>query len=104
MGSALLAKCSIHFPNGTPNTIFTNIKNLLNENDEFYNISSHPFEIHFEISGYNGIDYKPLKIIQKQSLEILNKWGISKKGFIINCSEWEESGNGYFYEFEESEY
>ena len=104
MTTALISKCQIEFPEGTPNTIFDKVTELLKANDDFYNILNNPRVINFEISGYGGIDYDGVKEIQKQALELLEKWNITKNGFIISCNEFTEACDGYFFEFDDVEH
>ena len=104
MGFALISKCSIDFPEGTPNTIFEKVTDLLKANDDFYHIENHPRQIYFEISGYKGIDYDGVKEIQNKTLELLEKWPHTKEGFSINCAEFIEACDGYFFEYEEKKH
>lgn len=102
MGFAIISKCSIDFPEGTPNTIFDKVTELLKSNDDFYHIENHPRQIYFEISGYKGIDYDGVKDVQKQALDFLDQWKHTKHGFSVNCAEYIEACDGYFFEFEEA--
>jgi len=99
MGFAVISKCSIEFPEGTPNVIFEKVTELLKANDDFYHIQNHPREIYFEISGYKGIDYDGVKEIKNQALEELKNWGHTQEGFVINCAEYTEALDGYYFEF-----
>ena len=101
MGFALISKCSIDFPEGTPNAIFEKVTELLKANDDFYHIQNHPRQIYFEISGYKGIDYEGVKEIQNKALELLEKWPHTQEGFSINCAEYIEASDGYFFEYQE---
>jgi len=103
MASAIISKCQIEFPEGTPNTIFDKVTELLKSNDDFYTIVKNPRTINFEISGYGGIDYDGVKEIQKKALELLKEWNHTKKGFIVSCNEFTEACDGYFFEFDDPE-
>ena len=105
MSTALISKCQIEFPKGTPNTIFDKVTELLKADNDFYGIVNDTITINFEISGYGGIDYDGVKEIQKKALELLEEIKISKNGFIFSCNEFtSDEGEGYFFEFEDVEH
>ncbi len=101
MASAIISKCQIEFPEGTPNTIFDKVTELLKANDDFYTIVKNPRTINFEISGYGGIDYDGVKEIQKEALKLLEEWKHTQNGFIVSCNEFTEACDGYFFEYED---
>jgi len=102
MGFAVISKCSIEFPKGTPNSIFDKVCELLKADDDFYLlITDFPHMIYFEISGNKAINYDKVKEIQNKALELLEDWPVTKEGFRIQCDEFTEACDGYCFEFDE---
>jgi|APSaa5957512535_1039671.scaffolds.fasta_scaffold74630_3 hypothetical protein len=102
MGFAVISKGSIDCPKDTPNNVFETIRDMLKEDENCHDIVNIPHTVAFEISGYNAVDYDNLKRIQSKVLELLNELNIHKEGFIIQCNEFVEACDGYFFEYEKS--
>lgn len=107
MGFKIISKCIIKFPDGTPNTIFDKVREMLQASGEIYHIADYPRELYFEICGNKKINYDLVIEIQGKALNLIDGWSypnqnpLSKKGFVIKCSEYTETSNGYFFEYEE---
>jgi len=99
MGLNVISKCSIEFPEGTPNSIFDKVRELLKADDDFYLITDFPHMIYFEISGNKAVNYDKVKEIQNKALEFLEELPFTKEGFKIQCDEYTEACDGYFFEF-----
>lgn len=100
MGWSVISKCSIEFPKGTPNSIFDKVREFLKADDDFYLITDFPYMIYFEISGNKVVNYDKVKEIQNKALEFLDECSITKEGFTIQCNEFTEAHDGYFFEYE----
>lgn len=108
MTFTVISKCTITFPKQTPKEIFDKILEMIDDDDEYYQVVD-DFEetelnstINFETSGTNGIDYDHIKEMQKVALELLEKQPHTKEGFDITCNEFTEACDGYYFEFKEN--
>ena len=105
MGWLVISKGCINFPETTKDSlidkIYDQMTNMRDRNKEnaFVNLRIDPNQISFEIWGNKEVNYSYLEKIKKQILKELKK----KKGFYISSSEFVESDELYFYEYEEEE-
>jgi len=95
----VIGKCSIEFPQDTPNDILKKIESVLKKEIDTYNVQNEPKKLHFEMSDYKKIDYKLLKKIQKESVQLLKKALGTAEGFNVSCTVYVEAASkGYFFE------
>jgi hypothetical protein len=97
----VIGKCSIEFPQDTPDKILKKIESVLKKEIGTFCVQNEPKKLHFEMSGYKKIDYRLLKKIQKEAVELLKKALGSAQGFNVSCIVYVESASkGYFFEIE----
>ncbi len=95
----VIGKCSIEFPQDTPDKILKKIESVLKKEIGTFCVQNEPKKLHFEMSGYKKIDYKLLKKIQKESIQLLKKALGTAEGFNISSIAYVESASkGYFFE------